>query len=225
MRAGEKTKEGGKGRRGSFFELTPGWSTMITASKSQTSVSDNNLVKTSFKNGVEPVEEEAAPGRSRSRAPQLRYYILAIRNKTAAAQMFYEFTCEMTMQQQATSLRMIRPLGARPQGQGRGLSSAYLRCTPSLGHWQAARALRSVVRAVRPCERPDTAARALSPWVHAVSASACFKLYVIFVSFGKGLPASERWNRLIDLVYPNFNTGGDNAYVLTCLRPFRNVSP
>ena len=75
-----------QGEKESFFELTPGWSTMITASKSQTSVSDNNLVKTSFKNGVELVEE-AAPGRSRSRAPQLRYYILAIRNKPAAVQM------------------------------------------------------------------------------------------------------------------------------------------
>jgi hypothetical protein len=54
-----------------MFGLTPGWSTMITASNSQTSVSDNNLVETSFKNGgVEPVETE--PGRSRSRAPHLR---------------------------------------------------------------------------------------------------------------------------------------------------------
>jgi hypothetical protein len=84
---GREDKGGGQGEKGSFFELTPGWSTMITASKSQTSVSDNNLVKTSFKNGVELVEEEAASGRSRSRAPQLRYYILAIRNKPAAAQM------------------------------------------------------------------------------------------------------------------------------------------
>jgi hypothetical protein len=138
---------------------------MITASKSQTSVSDNNLVKTSFKNGVELVEE-AAPGRSRSRAPQLRYYILAIRNKPAAAQMFYEFTCEMTMQQQATSLRMIRPLGARPQGQERGLSSAYLRCTPSLGHWQVGRKSDCAIRRLgrETAERPDIAARALSLW-------------------------------------------------------------
>jgi hypothetical protein len=50
------------------LKLTPGWSTMITVSNSQTSVSDNNLVKTSFKNGV----EETMPGRSRSRAPHLR---------------------------------------------------------------------------------------------------------------------------------------------------------
>ena len=55
-----------------MFELTPGWSTMITASNSQTSVSDNKVVETSFKNngGVEPVEE-TEPGRSRSRAPHL----------------------------------------------------------------------------------------------------------------------------------------------------------
>ena len=52
------------------LKLTPGWSTMITASNSQTSVSDINLVKTSFKNGVEL--EETMPGRSRSRAPHLR---------------------------------------------------------------------------------------------------------------------------------------------------------
>ena len=44
---------------------------MITASNSQTSVSDNNLVEISFKNGgVEPVETE--PGCSRSRTPHLR---------------------------------------------------------------------------------------------------------------------------------------------------------
>ncbi len=53
-----------------MFGLTPGWSTMITASNSQTSVSDNKLVDTSFKYGVELVETE--PGRSRSRAPHLR---------------------------------------------------------------------------------------------------------------------------------------------------------
>ena len=53
-----------------MFGLTPGWSTMITASNSQTSVSDNNLVETSFKNGIEPVE--TVPGRSRSRALHLR---------------------------------------------------------------------------------------------------------------------------------------------------------
>lgn len=52
------------------LKLTPGWSTMITASNSQTSVSDNNLVKTSFKNGVEL--EVTMLGRSRSRAPHLR---------------------------------------------------------------------------------------------------------------------------------------------------------
>jgi len=43
---------------------------MITASNSQTSVSDNNLVETPFNNSVEPVEE-TEPGRSRSRAPHL----------------------------------------------------------------------------------------------------------------------------------------------------------
>ena len=52
------------------LKLTPGWSTMITASNSQTSVSDINLVKTSFKNGVEL--EVTMLGRSRSRAPHLR---------------------------------------------------------------------------------------------------------------------------------------------------------
>lgn len=58
--------------RHDMFGLTPGWSTMTTASNSQTSVSDNNLVETSFENngGVEPVEE-TGPGRSRSRAPHL----------------------------------------------------------------------------------------------------------------------------------------------------------
>lgn len=60
----EKMEEDG------LLKLTPGWSTMITASNSQTSVSDINLVKTSFKNGVEL--EETMPGRSRSRAPHLR---------------------------------------------------------------------------------------------------------------------------------------------------------
>ena len=53
-----------------MFGLTPGWSTMITASNSQTSVSDSNLVETSFKNGVELVE--TVPGRSRSRALHLK---------------------------------------------------------------------------------------------------------------------------------------------------------
>lgn len=64
----EEIEEGGRRRRKQTLKLTPGWSTMITASNSQTSVSDNNLVKTSFKNGVELV----MPGRSRSRAPHLR---------------------------------------------------------------------------------------------------------------------------------------------------------
>ena len=67
------------------FGLTPGWSTMITASNSQTSVSDNNFAETSFKYGVEPVGAE--PGRSRSRAPHLRIYIYwrsIMMNKQAA---------------------------------------------------------------------------------------------------------------------------------------------
>jgi hypothetical protein len=66
------------------WTLTPGWSTMITASNSQKSVSDNNLVETSFKNGgVEPVETK--PGLSRSRAPHLRIYInWPIMNKRTA---------------------------------------------------------------------------------------------------------------------------------------------
>jgi hypothetical protein len=69
FRTAEKVRRESHG----MFGLTPGWSTMITASNSQTSVSDNNLVETSFKSngGVEPVEE-TAPGRSRSRAPHLK---------------------------------------------------------------------------------------------------------------------------------------------------------
>jgi hypothetical protein len=67
-----RTAENVRRERDDMFGLTPGWSTMITASNSQTSVSDNNLVETSFKNngGVGPVEE-SEPGRSRSRAPHL----------------------------------------------------------------------------------------------------------------------------------------------------------
>ena len=67
------------------LKLTPGWSTMITASNSQTSASDNNLVKTSFKNGVELVER--MPGRSRSRAPHLRY--ICIRHQETRDGVFF----------------------------------------------------------------------------------------------------------------------------------------
>ena len=50
---------------------TPGWSMMITASNSQTSVSDRSSPKTSTVDGaVAPVEMEA--GRKRSRALLLR---------------------------------------------------------------------------------------------------------------------------------------------------------
>lgn len=86
---------------------------MITASKSQTSVSDNNLVKTSFKNGIGLVE--TTPGCSRSRAPHLRYILLAGLN--SQREQYYGFTCEMTKQRGATSLRTIEPSGAKPQGQ------------------------------------------------------------------------------------------------------------
>lgn len=115
-----------KMRERHVWTLTPGWSTMITASNSQTSVSDNNLVETSFKNGgVEPVETK--PGRSRSRVPHLRIYIkLAHHEQTDRHKVLVKpgtmlwiyldcCTCEMTMRRWATSLRMIRPSGAKPR--------------------------------------------------------------------------------------------------------------
>jgi hypothetical protein len=104
------------------LNLTPGWSTMITASKSQTSVSDNNLVETSFKNGgVEPMEPE--PGRSRSRAPHLKSahheqtgpHKVSIKSETVLWIYLDCCTCEMTMRRRAMSLQMIRPSGAKPQ--------------------------------------------------------------------------------------------------------------
>jgi hypothetical protein len=112
------------------------------------------------------------------------------------------------MQRRATSLRMIRPLGARPRGKERGLSSAYLRCRPSLGHWQER--LRSVVRAVKHCALPG--ARALSH--NTVWSTPSAGLYLATAT-AKSLPASELWNGLIDLLDPKFNAGGDNAQVLS----------
>ena len=52
------------------FERTPGWSTIITASNSQTSL-DNSLLKTSFECGVGLVETSS--GRNWSRASLLEY--------------------------------------------------------------------------------------------------------------------------------------------------------
>src|SRR5260221_14504969 len=105
---------------------------MITASNSQTSVSDSNSPKTSIVDrAVAPVEMGA--GRKRSRAPLLRRDRY---RQLGHCIVGYGFTCEMTMRREGTYLGMIEPSGAKLRGRERGSSSAsctslWLYCTPT----------------------------------------------------------------------------------------------